>query len=211
MAPDAGTAAPGPQVSALVESEYRARWPERRHEGKQRDERFRNRGSARRCAVSESTVMAPPLQISIGRHVSAAAAEYARVEIGPALLHAPEPVIGARVRVTGHADPTVSRPIVAQADVDVNGRGARVQVAAATTAEAVDLLADRLETRLDRLGRHRDAARHGRSRAHDRRHGDGAAVDQGGVVRADNGEQDEVTPHGIRSGAGPDRGEWSRS
>ncbi|MEU2091591.1 sigma 54 modulation/S30EA ribosomal C-terminal domain-containing protein [Nocardia beijingensis] len=102
------------------------------------------------------------LQISIGHHVSAAAADYVRLKVGPALDHAPEPLLGARVRVTGHADPAVTRPVVAQANVNVNGRAVRVQVAAATTREAIDLLAARLKTRLERLARHWQAVRGGR-------------------------------------------------
>ncbi|MEU2035896.1 ribosome hibernation promotion factor [Nocardia amamiensis] len=102
------------------------------------------------------------LQISIGHHVSAAAADYVRQKVGPALDHASEPLLGARVRVTGHADPAVARPVVAQANVNVNGRAVRVQVAAATTREAIDLLAARLKARLERLARHWQAVRGGR-------------------------------------------------
>ncbi|MGQ4601392.1 sigma 54 modulation/S30EA ribosomal C-terminal domain-containing protein [Nocardia sp. R6R-6] len=114
------------------------------------------------------------LQISIGHHVSAAAADYVLQKVGPALDHTSGPLLGARVRVAGHADPAVARPIVAQANVNVNGRAVRVQVAAATTREAIDLLAARLKTRLERLARHREAVRGGRPGLHPQhwRHGD---------------------------------------
>ncbi|MFF0526754.1 HPF/RaiA family ribosome-associated protein [Nocardia amikacinitolerans] len=102
------------------------------------------------------------LRISIGHNVSAAAGDYVREKIGPALAHACEPVLAARVRLTGHPDPAVARPVVAQANIDMNGRVVRAQIAAATTREAIDLLAARVKTRLDRLARHRDGLRGGR-------------------------------------------------
>ncbi|WP_225726298.1 MULTISPECIES: HPF/RaiA family ribosome-associated protein [unclassified Nocardia] len=96
-------------------------------------------------------------QVSVGRHVSAAGADYAREKVSAALVHAPEAVTSARVRLTGHADPAVRRPVVAQANVHLDGRHVRVQVAAETTREAVDLLADRLKGRMARAVR---GARH---------------------------------------------------
>lgn len=99
------------------------------------------------------------LQISVGHHVSAAGADYAREKIGQALAVAPEPVLTARVRLSGHRDPAVANPIVAQANVNMDGRGVRVQVAAATTREAIDLLEARLLERFDRLTRHWEAIR----------------------------------------------------
>ncbi|WP_084510246.1 ribosome hibernation promotion factor [Nocardia lijiangensis] len=127
--------------------------------------------------MSKGTATDAALRISIGHHVSAAAADYAREKLNAALDHASEPLLGVRVRLTGHADPAVARPIIAQANVNMNGRPVRVQVAAATAREAIDLLTARLKTRLERLGRHWEAVRGGRSRVrpHEWRHGD--AVD----------------------------------
>ncbi|WP_245998719.1 ribosome hibernation promotion factor [Nocardia pseudobrasiliensis] len=99
------------------------------------------------------------MQISIGHHVSAGGAEYAREKITHALGYASEPVLSARVRLTGHRDPAMEKPIVAQANVNFDGRGVRVQVAAATTREAIDLLEARLKARLERLSRHWEAVR----------------------------------------------------
>ncbi|MBH0779359.1 sigma 54 modulation/S30EA ribosomal C-terminal domain-containing protein [Nocardia bovistercoris] len=130
-----------------------------------------SRTKVRAGEVTESIEVSPLLRVSTGHHVSASAATYARSKLGPALRHAHEPVLGARVRIAGHADPAVARPVVAQINVDVNGRAVRVQVAAATTAEAVDRLADRLKTRLERLARHRNGSRHGRHN-HEWNHGD---------------------------------------
>ncbi|WP_330178588.1 HPF/RaiA family ribosome-associated protein [Nocardia sp. NBC_01503] len=114
----------------------------------------------------------PVLRISIGRHVSAGGADYAREKIGHALDFAPEPVLSARVRLTGHRDPAAANPITAQANVNMEGRGVRVQIAAATTREAIDLLEARLEERFERLTRHWEAirGRHSAPSPHEWRH-----------------------------------------
>lgn len=91
------------------------------------------------------------LQISVGRHVSAAATDYAREKISWALEYASEPVLSARVWLVGHLDPAVADPIVAQANVNIGGRALRAQVTAASTREAIDPLAARLPGRPQRL------------------------------------------------------------
>ncbi|MET7768341.1 HPF/RaiA family ribosome-associated protein [Nocardia sp. NPDC005366] len=123
---------------------------------------------------TSDTAIDSVLRISIGHHVSAGASDYVREKIIPILDHGFEPVLSVGIRLTGHPDPAVARPIVAQANVDTQGRVVRVQVAAETTREAIDLLAARLKTRLERLSRHRDAVRNGRRgfRGHEWRHGD---------------------------------------
>ncbi|MGW6425510.1 sigma 54 modulation/S30EA ribosomal C-terminal domain-containing protein [Nocardia sp. NPDC055053] len=93
------------------------------------------------------------LQISVGRHVSAAATDYAHEKISAAMEYACEPVVSARVRLVGHPDPAVSDPIVAQANLNTGGNAVRAQVTAASTREAIDLLAARLRERLERLSR----------------------------------------------------------
>lgn len=108
---------------------------------------------------SQPTKTDPVLQVSVGHHVSAGGADYAREKIGHALTFAPEPVLSARVRLTGHRDPAAVNPIIAQANVNLNGRGIRVQVAAATTREAVDLLEARLKERFERIARHWEGIR----------------------------------------------------
>ena len=50
------------------------------------------------------------------------AAEYARRKIGGLGRLTHQPVLFARVRLTKHLDPAVQRPVVAQANVDVDGR-----------------------------------------------------------------------------------------
>lgn len=101
------------------------------------------------------------VRISLGRHVSAAATEYAREKIAWALRYASEPVLAVRVRLVGHGDPAAVDPIVAQANVNMAGVAVRVQVTAATTREAIDALAERLRVRLERLSRRWEAQRGG--------------------------------------------------
>ena len=53
--------------------------------------------------------------------------------------HAHEPVLAVRVKVDRHADPAVECPVVARANIDVNGRQVH---AAATGRTARDAVAD---------------------------------------------------------------------
>jgi ribosome-associated translation inhibitor RaiA len=86
------------------------------------------------------------------------AAEYARSKIGELGQYTSRPVLHARVKFTRHRDPAVRRPVVAQANLDVDGRPIRGQVQADTAREAVDLLAARLRRSIGREAE--------RSRAH---------------------------------------------
>lgn len=103
-----------------------------------------------------------PLQVHRGGTISDQEADYARERVLAALRHASEPVLFARARLTRLTDPALERPAVAQANVDLNGRPIRCQVARATMTEAVDDLHDRLMTRLQRAARHWEAIRGGR-------------------------------------------------
>jgi ribosome-associated translation inhibitor RaiA len=87
----------------------------------------------------------PPIVVELRGDVAADLVEYARKKISHVLTHTGQPVLNARARVARHGDPARERPVVAQANVDVNGRFVRVQIEAATAREALDLLADRLE------------------------------------------------------------------
>ncbi|MGW4806712.1 ribosome hibernation promotion factor [Kitasatospora sp. NPDC004272] len=86
--------------------------------------------------------------------VSAGAPQYAREKVGAVLERLAEPVLAVRVRLVQEANRAVARPSLAQVVVDLNGRPVRAHVAAATAREAVDLLQDRLVSRLARLRRH---------------------------------------------------------
>jgi hypothetical protein len=91
--------------------------------------------------------------------------------------YAHEPVLHARVRLTHTGDPARERPVIAQVNLDVNGRLVRAQVAGYTAHEAIDLVHDRARHRLERLARHWEARRGGRPgpEPHEWRHGQGSA------------------------------------
>ncbi|KUI32767.1 integrase [Mycobacterium sp. GA-2829] len=89
------------------------------------------------------------------------AVDYAKAKIGRSLRVADRPVRAARVRLTRHGDPAVQRPVLAQANVDVDGRWVRAHVEGATAVEAIDRLDDRLRRRLRRAAQHWEARRGG--------------------------------------------------
>ncbi len=88
--------------------------------------------------------------------------EYARnkiIKIGEVVG---QPILHARIRLTRQADPAVACPVLAQANLDVNGRPARAQAAGVTGHQAVDLLAHRLRNRMVGLAGHWESLRGGR-------------------------------------------------
>ena len=87
------------------------------------------------------------------------AADYARSKIGGLGRLTHRPVLHARVKLTKHRDPAVERPVVAQANLDVDGRLIRAQVQEATAREAIDRLEARLRHRLERAAEHWEARR----------------------------------------------------
>lgn len=98
----------------------------------------------------------PTVDVQVVRHGQLPGADdYARKKITRLLHLAPAPVLSARVRLTKHPDPAVARPVVAQANLDVNGRLVRAQVADTTARQAIDRLEARLRHRLERLRAHR--------------------------------------------------------
>lgn len=87
------------------------------------------------------------------------AAEYARQKIGELSRHTHRPVLHARVRLTRQRDPAIERPVIAQANLDVNGRQVRAQVEGLNAHEAIDRLEARLRSRLERIAEHWEARR----------------------------------------------------
>jgi ribosome-associated translation inhibitor RaiA len=99
------------------------------------------------------------VRVAAGPECSADASEYARVRIGNALEHAGEPILSVHVRLSRHRDPAVALPVVAHANVDLNGRVINAHASGATEHEAVDLLADRIRRQIDKAGRDWEAIR----------------------------------------------------
>ncbi|MDR6865002.1 sigma 54 modulation/S30EA ribosomal C-terminal domain-containing protein [Phycicoccus sp. 3266] len=86
-------------------------------------------------------------------------AELLRTKVARICRHTHVPVTSAWVRLSRHGDPAVSRPIVAQANLDLDGRMVRAQVEAVSAHEAVDLLDARLRGLVQRAARHWEARR----------------------------------------------------
>jgi ribosome-associated translation inhibitor RaiA len=99
------------------------------------------------------------VQVSVTGDVPSGTAEYAQAKIATAAGHVRAPILQARARITVHQNPAVRRPVVAEANLDINGTPVRAQVDAPTAREAVDLLEARLRRRLDRLARYWQAKR----------------------------------------------------
>lgn len=100
------------------------------------------------------------------------AEDYARTKIGDLGPLTHEPVLDAHVRLSEHGDPAVARRVIAQANLDVNGRPVRAQVEGTTAREAIDRLEARLRRQLERAAEHWEAKRGGvpRRGPHEWRH-----------------------------------------
>jgi ribosome-associated translation inhibitor RaiA len=105
------------------------------------------------------TMNVPEVEVVAGKDIPDTARTRARRKIEALVRYVNEPVLHARVRLTESRDPAVARPVVAQGNLDVNGRVLRAQVAAPTAHEAVELLEARLRRRLDRMARDWQARR----------------------------------------------------
>lgn len=93
------------------------------------------------------------------------AADYARCKIGGLRRYTKRRLSHAHVRLTAHTDPSVERPVVAQANLDLDGRLVRAQADGSTANEAIDRLEARLRQRLERISDHWEARRGGRPTA----------------------------------------------
>ena len=89
----------------------------------------------------------------------AGAADYAREKIRRLGRLTRRPVLHASIKLSQHCDPSIERPVIARANLDVDGRLVRAQVEGATPREAVDLLAAALRHRLERAAAHWEARR----------------------------------------------------
>jgi ribosome-associated translation inhibitor RaiA len=113
------------------------------------------------------------LDVEVTTHGQLAGAEdYAQTKIGELGRLTHQPVLHAHVRLSEHGDPAVARRVIAQANLDVNGRLVRAQVEGFTAREAIDRLESRLRHRLERSAEHWEAKRGGIPRVgpHEWRH-----------------------------------------
>ena len=113
------------------------------------------------------------LDVQVTTHGQLPGAEdYARTKIGELGRLTHEPVLHAHVKLGEHGDPAVARRVIAQANLDVNGRPVRAQVEGVTAREAIDRLEARLRRQLERAAEHWEAKRGGMPRRgpHEWRH-----------------------------------------
>ena len=101
------------------------------------------------------------LDVDVVTHgrLSKDAVEYARSKVADIGRRTQRRVLHARVRLTRHSDPAVDRPVVAQANVDMDGRLVRAQTDGANAREAIDRLDSRLRRNVARAADHWEARR----------------------------------------------------
>ncbi|HEX6335374.1 MAG TPA: sigma 54 modulation/S30EA ribosomal C-terminal domain-containing protein [Jiangellaceae bacterium] len=118
------------------------------------------------------TISFPAVEVVAGPDIPESARARAGRKLAALARYVNEPILHARVRLTRSHDPALARPVIAQGNLDVNGRIVRAQVAAATAHEAVELLQARLRRRLERMARDWEARRGSRpvSAPHEWRH-----------------------------------------
>lgn len=113
-------------------------------------------------ATPSSVTGAEIFDIDVTTHGQLPGAEdYAREKIGALGRFVRRPVLYARVRLTSHAGHATDTPVLAQANLDVNGRPVRAQVEGPTAREAIDRLEARLRQRLEHIAEQWDVRRHG--------------------------------------------------
>jgi ribosome-associated translation inhibitor RaiA len=100
-----------------------------------------------------NAVQTVPVQVETRGRVPGGMRKLAAAKVGSLFRFTSEPVLSARVTLAVSADPAVSRPAVAQATVDLNGRIVRAQAVGETVQAAVAHMAARLRVRLDRSAR----------------------------------------------------------
>ena len=108
-----------------------------------------------------ATQSAPDVVVESRDELPREYSDYARTKIAALERATREPILYARVRLDQAPNPAVPRPAIAQANLDVNGRLVRAQVAGSDMYEAIDLLQERLRRRLVRLAQHWEARRGG--------------------------------------------------
>jgi len=124
-------------------------------------------------SMRQKTESAAPVHVDVTTHGQLPGIDaYVQEKIGGLSRLGHQPVLHARVRLSRHDDPAVSRPVIAQANLDVSGRLVRAQVHGETAREAVDRLEARLRHRLEHVAVRWDTKRGNGSQAdpHEWRH-----------------------------------------
>jgi ribosome-associated translation inhibitor RaiA len=104
----------------------------------------------------------PPIALELSGEVNERMRAYLLRKVRAVARLAPQPILAVRAGLRLERNPSLERPAVAKASLDVNGRHVRAQVAGAGPQEAIDLLEERLRRRLEELGDRDRAARRAR-------------------------------------------------
>ncbi|MEZ5144255.1 MAG: HPF/RaiA family ribosome-associated protein [Acidimicrobiales bacterium] len=117
------------------------------------------------------------ITITVHGNLPGGVVDYARDKVARLIDRVGQPVLYAEVELDQAPDPARERPAMVEVTLDVNGRPVRAHLAAGSMFEAIDLLEDRLASRLrrheQRVGRAgRDLHRTGEHAAGQWRHGD---------------------------------------
>jgi sigma 54 modulation/S30EA-like ribosomal protein len=111
--------------------------------------------------ANTSSISAAQIRVSLDESIPEDVSPKVQRRVGTVLDHLRQPVLSARVRITRHGDPAVTRPVSAQANVDVNGQLIRVQVEAGSVGEALAQLEEKLRHSTERAAaRWKDRAGH---------------------------------------------------
>jgi ribosome-associated translation inhibitor RaiA len=76
---------------------------------------------------------------------------YAREKVAAVLDRTARPVLRVHVWLDRSSDPAVAEPAVAKVEIVLNGDVVRAHAVASTVSEAIDLMQDRLRSRLARV------------------------------------------------------------
>lgn len=123
--------------------------------------------------VTQSTSPHAPVSVTTRGGVARAMEVYARDKVAKVYRYSRDTVRSAHVVLSYSHDPARPRPALAEAGLELDGTRVRAQAAEPTMREAIDVLADRLQSA---LVQHREtvATRHrwlATQRAHEWRHG----------------------------------------
>ena len=111
-------------------------------------------------SMGHRTELPTPIHVDVTTHGQVPGIDdYVREKIGRLGRLTHQPVLHARVRLSRYGDPAVARPVIAQANLDVNGRLVRAEVEGETAREAIDRLEARLRRRLERVAERGESKR----------------------------------------------------
>ena len=114
--------------------------------------------------MSDGTDIESPVHVDVTvRGNLPGADEYARTKIEDLHRFLHRPLLHAHVKLTRPGAPALERPVIAQANLDLDGRLVRAESEGETARDAIDRLVERLRRQLRRAADRFEARRDGRS------------------------------------------------